>query len=128
MSSATSTAPCTGNVQFKDDGAHFDGKSWIELPDNPDFSVVTTKELTIVAFVTVDDWTKVSHNNEYLHWMGKGKADAHEWVFRTYVDGGGGEAPSRKRRISFYHFVPSGGLGTGSFVQDTSAADRTWSS
>ena len=112
-----------GNVQFKADGAHFDGKSWVELPDSNDFSVTTTKELTIVAFLTVDDWKRVSHNNEYLHWMGKGKAGAHEWTFRTYIDGGGGEAPQRKRRISYYNFVPSGGLGTGSFVQETSHAE-----
>jgi hypothetical protein len=115
-----------GNVRFEDDGAHFDGQSYIELPDHDDFSVTTTKELTIVAFVTVDDWSRRSHNNEYLHWMGKGhpERNAHEWTFRTYIDGGGGEAPQRRRRISFYHFLPSGGLGTGSFVQDSRAAEH----
>jgi len=60
--------------------------------------------------------------NEYVHWMGKGKAGAHEWTFRYYIDGGGGEAPSRPRRTSFYHFNPAGGLGTGSFFQDPDAA------
>jgi hypothetical protein len=113
-----------GSVRFAADGAHFDGRSSIELPDSDDFSVTTTKELTIVAFLTVDDWKRVSANNEYLHWMGKGKPNAHEWTFRTYIDGGGGEAPARKRRISFYNFVPNGGLGTGSYVQDTHAAEH----
>jgi hypothetical protein len=113
-----------GNVTFAADGAHFDGRSWIELADSPDFSVPTTKELTIIAFLTVDDWKRVSNNNEYLHWMGKGRPNAHEWTFRTYIDGGGGEAPARKRRISFYNFVPNGGLGTGSYVQDPHAAEH----
>lgn len=78
-----------GNVSFKADGAHFDGKSFIELPDHNDFSVTTTKELTIIAFLTVDDWKRVSNNNEYLRWMGKGKPNAHEWTFRTGTNGGG---------------------------------------
>ncbi len=107
------------NVVFKEDGAHFDGDSWIDLGDADEFSVTTTRELTIVAELTVADWSRKAANNEYLHWMGKGYAGQHEWTFRTYIDGGGGEAPQRKRRISFYHFNPDGGLGTGSYVQDS---------
>ena len=61
-----------GNVTFRADGAHFDGKSFIELPDSDTFSVTTTKELTIIIFLTVDDWKRVSNNNEYINWMGKG--------------------------------------------------------
>ena len=108
-----------GRVRFRADGAHFDGTSWIELPDSPDFSAAGTgtKGITILAFMTVTDWSAGSHNNEYLHWLGKGRSRAHEWVFRTYVDGGGGEAPQRKRRTSFYAFNPQGGLGTGSYAQ-----------
>jgi hypothetical protein len=109
-----------GNVRFAADGAHFDGASYIEFPDKPYFSPVGvgTKQFTVVVFQTVDDWTRVSHNNEYIHWMGKGRAGGHEWTFRIYKDGGGGEAASRRRRTSFYSYNPSGGLGTGSYFQD----------
>lgn len=113
-----------GNVKFDGTRAVFDGKSSIELPDRDDFSAAGTasKALTIIVFQTVDDWKRESPGNEYVHWMGKGKSGAHEWTFRYYIDGGGGEAPARPRRTSFYHFNPAGGLGAGSFFQDPDAA------
>lgn len=113
-----------GNVTFGANGASFDGRSSIELADHNDFSAAGTssKALTIIAFQTVTDWTKQSHNNEYVHWMGKGRDGGHEWTFRYYIDGGSGEAASRRRRTSFYHFNPSGGLGAGSYFQDEDAA------
>ena len=116
-----------GNVKFDGTWARFDGASSIELPDRNEFSAAGTakKELSILAFQTVDDWTKRSANNEYVHWMGKGRSGAHEWVFRYYIDGGVGEAPARKRRTSFYNFNPSGGLGTGSFFQDSGDGNGT---
>lgn len=107
-----------GAPKFTASGMVLDGNDWIELPDHADFSPATTKELTIVIYQTVNDWTKVSHNNEYIHWMGKGRSGQYEWTFRIYKDGGGGEAPARKRRTSFYSYNPSGGLGAGSFFQD----------
>ena len=116
-----------GNVAFDGKWARFDGSSSIELPDRDDFSVAGTasKELSIVVFNTVDDWTKQSANNEYVHFMGKGRAGAHEFTFRYYIDGGGGEAPARKRRTSFYNFNPDGGLGTGSYFQDAGDGNGT---
>ncbi|MCI2239946.1 LamG domain-containing protein [Kineococcus sp. TRM81007] len=109
-----------GNVAF-DTHARFDGKSYIEIPDHSDFSVVTRGALTIVAFNTIDDW-RGAGASEYVHWMGKGAAGSHEWVFRHYVKGGTGEASSRQYRTSFYHFNTSGGLGAGSYFQDADAA------
>ena len=107
-----------GSPKFSDVGVTFDGKSYIELPDHADFSAATTGDLTIVVYQTVSDWTRVSQNNEYLHWMGKGRSNTYEWTFRIYIDGGGGEAPTRHRRTSFYAYNNSGGLGAGSFFQD----------
>lgn len=109
-----------GSVAF---GTHavFDGKSYVEIPDHDDFSAATTGALTVVAFNTVDDW-RGAGASEYVHWMGKGTAGQHEWVFRHYVQGGTGEAPSRQYRTSFYHFNTSGGLGAGSYFQDADAA------
>lgn len=105
---------------FDNHGAVFNGKAYIELPDNDDFSAATTGQLTIVAFLTISSW-KGAGASEYIHWMGKGKAGAHEWTFRHYVDGGTGEAAQRQGRVSFYHFNPAGGLGAGSYFQDTEA-------
>jgi hypothetical protein len=103
---------------FGANGATFNGKSYIELPDHDDFSAATTGSLTIVAMLTISSW-KGAGASEYVHWMGKGKSGAHEWTFRHYVDGGSGEAPQRQGRVSFYHFNPAGGLGAGSYFQDT---------
>ena len=107
-----------GNPQFTASGMVVKGSDWVELPDHADFSAATTGEITIIAYQTVGDWTRLSQNNEYLHWMGKGRSNTYEWTFRHYIDGGGGEAPTRHRRTSFYAYNPSGGLGAGSFFQD----------
>jgi hypothetical protein len=112
-----------GNVAFNGDKATFDGKSWVKVPADEDFSAATTGEITVVAFMQVTTWSKQSNNNEYVHWMGKGSDGKHEWTCRYYIDGGGGEAPERKRRTSFYAFNPEGGLGAGSYVQDESASN-----
>jgi hypothetical protein len=103
---------------FDDHGAVFNGKAYIQLPDHDDFSAATTGSLTIVSFLTISSW-KGAGASEYVHWMGKGKSGAHEWTFRHYVDGGSGEASSRQGRVSFYHFNPAGGLGAGSYFQDS---------
>ena len=55
--------------------------------------------------------------------LSKGAAGAHEWTARYYFDGGSGEAASRPRRTSFYSYNPAGGLGAGSFVQDSVASN-----
>ena len=109
-----------GNVEFDGTHAVFDGESGIKIADRDEFSAAgnASKELSIFVMQTVDDWTRNSHNNEYIHWFGKGKSGAHEWTWRIYKDGGGGEAPERKRRTSYYNFNPDGGLGTGSYFQD----------
>lgn len=104
-------------VTFAGGKAVFNGAASINLGDHSDFSVATTKALSIVVFLTIDDW-RGKGASEYVHWAGKGKSGAHEWTFRHYVKGGSGEAPTRQGRCSFYHFNPSGGLGAGSFYQD----------
>jgi len=106
---------------FGSKGATFNGRSYIELPDHNDFSAATTGGLTVVVFNTVTDW-RGAKASEYVHWMGKGVSGAHEWTFRHYIDGGTGDAPTRPRRTSFYHFNPAGGLGAGSYFQDPDAA------
>lgn len=103
---------------FSSYGAKFNGAASIVLPDDASFSVATKGALSIVAFLTIADWHGKGAS-EYIHWMGKGMPNAHEWTFRHYVLGGTGEASARKGRASFYHFNADGGLGAGSFFQDT---------
>jgi hypothetical protein len=55
----------------------------------------------------------------YVHWMGKGSSGQHEWVARMYQDG---NSEGRANRISFYSFNLTGGLGAGSYFQDTVTA------
>lgn len=115
---AVGTQHGTGTgVTFSSGKAVFNGAASISLGDHNDFSVATNKALSIALFLTIDDWHGKGAS-EYVHWAGKGKAGAHEWSFRHYVQGGTGEAPTRQGRCSFYHFNPAGGLGAGSYFQD----------
>lgn len=105
-------------AEFTAEGAVFDGWSDIEIPDNDDFSVNNTGELTIVVFQTVKDWRGKGGKGEFINWLGKGQLDQHEWTFRHYVLGGTGEASERPKRTSFYCFNPGGNLGSGAYFQD----------
>ena len=52
----------------------------------------------------------------YVYTMGKGDPGAHEWYTRMYSEA---NAESRPNRISGYAFNPAGGLGAGSYFEDT---------
>ncbi len=103
---------------------HFDGTgTYIEIPSNADFSVATTGALTVSAWIKPD--TLIFPNCEgsgYVHWMGKGETNRHEWVMRMYSQD---NTENRANRISFYVFNPAGGLGVGSHFQDSLQAG-TW--
>src|SRR5712691_8385447 len=95
---------------------HFYGlRSYVEIPDSPDFSVPTTDALTVSAWIRPEVLTFPSTENGYVHWLGKGQSGQHEWVFRMYS---GDNTEGRDNRISFYVFNPDGGLGVGSYFQD----------
>jgi len=93
----------------------FDGQDdYVEIPDSPDFSVVTTGQLSVSAWIRPDVLTfPVFQSTGYVHWMGKGEAGQHEWVFRMYNEETT-DTPPRPNRISFYVFNPGGGEGIGS--------------
>lgn len=95
----------------------FDGSTtFIEVPDSPDFSVATTGALTVAAWIRPDLLQFPGEEGEgYVHWLGKGEPDQHEWTFRIY---GQDNTVGRDNRISFYVFNKSGGLGVGSYVQE----------
>jgi len=64
----------------------FDGiDDYIEIPDSPDFSVATTGQLTVSAWIRPDVLTfPIAQSTGYVHWMGKGEPGQREWVFRMY--------------------------------------------
>jgi Concanavalin A-like lectin/glucanases superfamily len=106
----------------------FNGSSsYIEIPDHDVFSVTTTGAFSISGWVRPDG-TSLDANGDllfshtdgsgYVYWMGKGVTGQHEWAARIY-SADNTEVPNRKNRMSFYLFNPQGGLGAGSYFQDT---------
>jgi hypothetical protein len=101
----------------------FDGEDdYIEIADSADFSIATTGQLTVSAWIRPDVLTfPVFEKSGYVHWMGKGEPRQREWVFRMYNEHTTDPTP-RSNRISFYVFNLSGGEGIGSYVQEPAQA------
>ena len=64
----------------------FDGQtSYVEIADSADFSVATTGQLSVSAWIRPDVLTfPAFQSTGYIHWMGKGAQGQQEWVFRMY--------------------------------------------
>lgn len=94
---------------------HFGGSdsAYIEIPDSDIFSIATTGALTVSAWISPDSLDFEKTDGDYVHWMGKGESQAHEWALRMY-----NFHSERPNRISSYAFNLSGGLGAGSYVQE----------
>lgn len=116
----TNAAPRKGDMYLKFTGAD----SYVEIASIGDYSVVTTGELSVAAWIRPDTlnfsrW----EGTRYVHWLGKGAgagdSGQQEWVFRMYNRDDTAEHPPRPNRISFYVFNPEGGVGVGSYFQDT---------
>jgi Concanavalin A-like lectin/glucanases superfamily len=101
----------------------FDGiDDYIEVSDSPAFSVTTTGQLTVSAWIRPDVLTfPTAQSTGYVHWLGKGEPGQHEWVFRMYNQQTSDDQP-RPNRISFYVFNLAGGQGIGSYFQETVTA------
>jgi hypothetical protein len=97
----------------------FDGlDDYIEIPDDVQFSVASTGQLTVSAWIRPDVLTfPVFQSTGYVHWLGKGEAGQQEWVFRMYNQSTT-DNPPRPNRISFYLFNAAGGEGIGSHFQE----------
>ncbi len=98
----------------------FNGQdAYVEILSIGDYSVSTTGELTVSAWMRPDtlNFPVVEPNHDYIHWLGKGDDGNQEWTFRMYNQIDPSDVPARPNRISFYLFNPPGGLGVGSFVQ-----------
>jgi hypothetical protein len=107
-----------GSAAASDGAPVFDGTSgYVEIPDDNLFSEPTSGAITVEAWMRPDSTAMPrDESGGYVHWMGKGVSGQHEWVARMYQDG---NSEGRENRISFYSFNLTGGLGAGSYFQDT---------
>lgn len=96
---------------------------YVEVPDHDVFSLSTTGQLSISVWMRPDALEFISKEGTgYVHWLGKGEAGQHEWVFRMYSRS---NTERRDNRTSFYLFNLIGGEGAGSFVQEQ-VVSRRW--
>jgi hypothetical protein len=116
--------PENAEPQAGDSYLKFNGRdAYVEIPSIDDYTVSTTGELTVSAWMRPDtlNFPSVESNSDYIHWLGKGDASGaggnQEWTFPMYNRNDPLDTPPRPNRISFYLFNPQGGLGVGSFVQ-----------
>jgi hypothetical protein len=89
-----------------------DGKSYIEVPSNPDFSQPNS-----VKGLTVEVWMQAQslhypNANKYIHWLGKGELNHQEWAFRLYSDDG-----DKPCRVSAYIWNKVGHEGAGAHLK-----------
>ncbi len=96
----------------------FNGVSeYLELASSRLFSVPAGGALTIEAWIRPDTLEfPADEGSGYVHWAGKGAPGQQEYVMRMYSLT---NSESRPSRISGYVFDPQGGLGSGSYFQDT---------
>jgi len=106
-----------------DIAADFNGRTqYFQVADAAGLSPATRGVLTIEAWMRPDTLRfPTAGTNGYVHWMGKGKPGAHEYVSRMYSRP---NAVGRGNRISGYLFNAAGGLGAGSYFQDRVVAGR----
>jgi len=102
--------------------AHFDGKSYVEVADQNYFSPSTFgQKITTSFWFKPDTYTftgEPAGPGYYTNFLGKSDwGKGHEWKFRLYSDGAF-DGVSRARRLSFYAFNTSGGLGAGSYMSN----------
>lgn len=95
------------------------GTQFVEVASAPSFSVPRAGALTIEAWIRPDT-LEFPHDEAdgYVHWAGKGETGQYEYALRMYSLTNSA-SPPRPNRISGYAFNLSGGLGSGSYFQDS---------
>jgi hypothetical protein len=99
----------------------FDGATgYLEVADHAALSPATTGQFTLEAWMRPDT-LQFPHSESagYVHWMGKGEPNQHEYAARMYSLTNTADRPNR---VSGYAFNLDGGLGAGSYFQDTLTA------
>jgi hypothetical protein len=108
--------PTTARLPNGETAAVFNGSSqYMQVKDHRALSPATTGVLTIEAWIRPDT-LKFQHKEGtgYVHWLGKGMPNNHEYAARMYSSG---NSEKRDNRISGYLFNASGGKGAGSYFQ-----------
>lgn len=117
---ANGAAPQPGDICLNFNGVD----SYVEIPSVDAYGVAHAGALSVSAWMRPDtvDFDNFEGTG-YVHWIGKGEGAGptgqQEWALRMYNRDGTQEDPPRPNRISFYLFNPEGGLGVGSYVQET---------
>jgi hypothetical protein len=108
--------PSRSRLPNGDPVAAFNGATqYLEVPDANDLSVTSRGELTIEAWIRPDTLQFPSEEGSgYVHFLGKGAPNQHEYVARMYSKVNDEDRPNR---ISGYAFKLAGGLGSGSYFQ-----------
>jgi hypothetical protein len=109
----TQTAGRIGDSQL------FNG-DYIQIPDSDDFSVSSTKQLTISFWLSPAAQNMSS--SSYIHFIGKGTGSSYEWAFRIY----NASYSDRPQSISIYHWNPAGGQGAGSRWDHSDILNGAW--
>lgn len=92
---------------------------YTEVADADDLSIMHTGVFTIEAWFRPDVVNFTNYEAEgYVHWLGKGVTNQHEYVARIYNQ----SSLDRPNRVSGYAFKLGGGLGAGSYFQDPMTA------
>lgn len=108
--------PTTARLPNGETAAAFNGSSqYMQVKDHQALSPATTGVLTIEAWMRPDT-LRFPHKEGtgYVHWMGKGNPNNHEYAARMYSSD---NSEKRDNRISGYLFNASGGKGAGSYFQ-----------
>lgn len=125
----TTGSPTATTLPNGDPAVAFDGATqYAAIPDADPFSVSTTGQLTVEVWYRPDvlDFPHPETDSDgplvYPLYKGttSGAAGDIEYAFRMY----GAASPTRPNRTSAYLFSPGGGLGAGSYVQETLTAGQ----
>ena len=89
----------------------------LTFPSRAAYSIAATGQLTVEYWMRPDNLQpRDLEGSGYVYVLGKGDATKHEWYGRMYAKQ---NSENRPNRISGYAFNPEGGLGAGSYFQDT---------
>lgn len=115
--------PSAATLPNGDTAADFDGgREYLQVADSAALSPATRGLLTLEAWMRPDTLTFTGEggSSHYVHWLGKGEPNNHEYVARFYSK----DDPDRPNRISGYLFNSSGGKGAGAYFQEKVSAGK----
>jgi hypothetical protein len=100
----------------------FNGRTLVRVNSSPLLSIRKTGQLTVEAWIRPATLRFAStEGSGYVEWLGKGAPGQFEYALRIYSQG---NSEDRGNRISGYAFNLNGGLGSGSYFQDSLTIDQ----